>query len=84
MSERIKPDNILGKNLQKLRKRAGLSQEQVAAKLQLEGISISREVISQMELGKYNIKVRILMQLTQIYHATLDELFEGLPYYTGK
>lgn len=84
MSETFGPNKQLGKNLQNLRKRSGLSQQQVAAKLQLEGIPVSREVISQMELGKYNTRVRVLMELTKIYHATLDELFEGFSYYQGK
>ena len=61
MSTQIKQDISIGKNLQNLRKRVGMSQEQVAAKLQLRGISISREVISQMELGKYSIKISILL-----------------------
>lgn len=84
MSTQIKQDISIGKNLQNLRKRAGMSQEQVAAKLQLRGISISREVISQMELGKYSIRLSILLALTEIYKATLDEFFEGFQYYHGK
>ena len=78
MSERIKQDLSIGKNLQYLRKRSGLSQEEVAAKLQLMGISISREIISQMELGHYNIRVTVLLGLKQIYNATFDDFFAGL------
>ena len=46
MSNRIVPDIGIGKNLRRLRKNAGLTQEQVAAKLQLRGISVSREMLS--------------------------------------
>lgn len=35
MSEKIKQDISIGKNLHRLRKQAGLSQEQVAVKLQV-------------------------------------------------
>ena len=78
MSERIKQDLSIGANLQRLRKQSGLSQEQVAAKLQLMGISVSREMLSQMELGRYNIRVTVLLALKQIYSATFDDFFEGL------
>ena len=58
MSNRIVPDIGIGKNLRRLRKNAGLTQEQVAAKLQLRGISVSREMLSQMERDRYNIKAQ--------------------------
>lgn len=49
MSNRIIPDVGIGKNLKRLRKNAGLTQEQAATKLQLLGLSVSREMLSQME-----------------------------------
>ena len=78
MSERIKQDLSIGDNLRRLRKRAKLSQEEVAAKLQLLGISVSREMISQMELGRYNIRVTVLLALKDIYNANMEDFFEGL------
>lgn len=41
MSEKIKQDISIGKNLHRLRKQAGLSQEQVAVKLQVMGLPLS-------------------------------------------
>ena len=67
MSEKIKQDISIGKNLHRLRKQAGLSQEQVAVKLQVMGLPVSREIISQMELGRYSIRVSVLIALKQIY-----------------
>ena len=61
MSNRIIPDVGIGKNLKRLRKNAGLTQEQAATKLQLLGLSVSREMLSQMERDQYNIKVSILL-----------------------
>lgn len=78
MSERIKQDISIGSNLKRLRKQSGLSQEQVAAKLQLIGISVSREMLSQMELGRYNIRVTVLLALKQIYNASFDDFFNGI------
>lgn len=78
MSEKIKQDISIGANLHRLRKQAGLSQEEVASQLQLMELSVSREMISQMELGKYSIRVSILLALKKIYHASFDDFFEGL------
>lgn len=79
MATKLKQDISIGENLRKLRKKAGLSQEEVAAKLQIEGYVVSREMISQMELGKYSIRVSILLALKKIYNVRcMDEFFEDL------
>ena len=79
MSKKLKQDISIGANLRRLRKQSGLSQEKAAAKLQLVGIDISREIISQMELGNYSIRVSVLRVLKDIYQVyTFDELFRGL------
>lgn len=78
MAEKIKQDISIGENLQRLRKSTGLSQEQVASQLQLLELSVSREMLSQMELGKYSIRVSVLLALKEIYHADFNDFFEGL------
>ena len=79
MSKKLKQDISIGTNLQRLRKRSGLSQEKVAAKLQLMGFDISREIISQMQLGNYSIRVSVLRALKDIYQVdSFDEFFEDL------
>ena len=78
MSKKIKQDISIGNNLHNLRIRAGLSQEQVSAQLQLRGLNVSREIISQMELGKYSIRVSVLLALKEIYQAEFNECFDNL------
>ena len=78
MSKKIKQDISIGNNLHNLRIRAGLSQEQVSAQLQLRGLHVSRELISQMELGKYSIRVSVLLALKEIYQAEFNEFFDNL------
>jgi len=49
-----KPDgkcNISGCNVRNAREKAGLSQEQLAAKIQLEGLNIAQKAISRIETG---------------------------------
>lgn len=76
---KIKQDISIGANLKTLRNKVGLSQEEVATKLQLLGLPISREILSQMELGHYSIRVSVLLALKQIYNVTsFDEFFKDL------
>ena len=79
MSKKLKQDISIGANLQRLRKQSGLSQERAAAQLQLVGIDISREIISQMELGNYSIRVSVLRALKDIYQVdSFDEFFRDI------
>ena len=75
MSEKLKQDISIGKNLKSLRIKSGFTQEQVAAKLQTRGLPASREIISQMELGKYSIRISVLLALKKLYKASFDDFF---------
>lgn len=79
MSKKLKQDISIGTNMRNLRKRAGLSQEKAAASLQVMGLDVSREIISQMELGSYSIRVSVLLALKEIYRVdSFDEFFKDL------
>ena len=43
--------NLCGKRVKEARKRLNLSQENLAAKLQIEGVVIERDSISRVEIG---------------------------------
>lgn len=54
--------NIIGENLKTIRKRNKLTQEQLTAKLQLNGLNIDRPMLSKIETKKrevldYEIKI---------------------------
>ena len=78
VSAKLKQDISIGNNLKKLRKKTGLSQEQVAIQLQLRGLPVSREILSQMELGKYSIRISVLLALKEIYRAEIGDFFQDL------
>lgn len=78
MSSVINQDISIGSNLKALCLRNKLSQEDVATRLQLIGFSMSREIISQMELDRHNIRVSVLLALKEIYHVIFDEIFADL------
>ena len=63
MSFVINQDLSIGPNLKNLRLRNKLSQEDVAVQLQIMGFTMSREIISQIELGRHHIRVSVLLAL---------------------
>lgn len=78
IASKIKQDISIGHNLKKYRVATKLSQEMVAAKLQAQGLDISREIISQMEQGKYSIRVSVLLALSVLYQTPIEKFFSDL------
>ncbi|KLU68586.1 MAG: hypothetical protein RHS_5582 [Robinsoniella sp. RHS] len=82
MSQKLKQiqDVSLGNNLQNLRNSLNLTQEQVAAQLQIRNFSITRSIYSQMEAGTYNIRISELIALAEIFRTDFNTIFKGLSY----
>lgn len=79
MSNGLKQDISIGGNLQKLRRQAGLTQQQVSARLELLGLYMTPEIFAKMEQGRYSVKISVLLALKEIYRAdSFDVFFEGL------
>ncbi len=71
-------DISIVQKLKSLRIKANLTQEQVVAQLQLKNLSTSRSAYSQMESGRYNIKISELIALAEIFHTDYNTIFEDL------
>lgn len=69
-----------GNRLYELRKKKGLSQEELGEK-----INVSRQTISKYELGDAIPDMEKLVMLSDYFHVSLDELVLGFkaPYITG-
>lgn len=68
-------DIPLGRNIQTVRMSKGMTQEQVIAKLQLIGSSMSRSTLANIETGRRNIKASDLRALKEIFDVDYDEFF---------
>lgn len=75
--QKIRPDMDIGKNIQYLRKKSGLTQDQTIAQLQLLGIEISKSTYAKIETNRMNIKISELFALCKIFHADISDFFEG-------
>lgn len=79
--QKIRPDMDIGKNIQSLRYKNNLTQDQVIAKLNLMGIVISKSTYAKLETNRMNIKVSELVALAKIRQQTLYTLMLHNPVY---
>ena len=63
-----------GEHIRALRNREGLSQEQLAAKLQLAGHDMSRSTLAKIESGMRHVYLEDLNALRQVLGVSFDEL----------
>lgn len=66
----------IGNNLRRLRESAGLTQEQVAAKLQLSGCDVTRSAVAKIEVGQRHLYPDEVILLKEILGASFDEIFD--------
>ncbi len=67
-------EKAIGANIKKLREKAGLTQENLAAKLQIEGCDITRSAVAKIEVGQRHIYPDELILLKKILRTEYDEL----------
>jgi len=78
MEQKLKQDNPIGKNIRNLRISSKLTQEQVVAKMQLAGCTLSRSSYAKIETGQCNIRTSELKALKDIFHASWDDIFKNI------
>ncbi len=66
----------IGNNIRKLRERVGLTQEQVAAKLQINGCDITRSAVAKIEVGQRHLYPDEIMLLKEILGASYEDIFD--------
>ena len=76
--QKLRADMDIGNNIQKARRKSRLTQDEVVAKLQLIGLSISRSTYAKIETNRINIRVSELVALSMIFKVEFNAFFEGL------
>ena len=69
--------NDIGPNVTKLRLHRGLTQEQLAAKLQIGGADMTRQVVANIEARRRRVYEDQIRALIKVLRCTFDELFFG-------
>lgn len=65
----------IGKNVRLLREKAGLTQEQVSARLQTRGCDITRSAVAKIEVGQRHLYPDEIILLKDILGTTYEEIF---------
>lgn len=68
----------IGHRIGALRKAAGLTQDQVVAKMQLLGVEISKSTYAKIETNRMNIKVSQLAAMKTIFQVDYNAFFDAL------
>jgi len=70
--------NISGSNIRKERERAKLSQEQLAARLQLTGVNVNQKAISRIETGIRVLADYELKAIARVLNISVCTLLDGI------
>lgn len=66
--------NISGNRIKQLREEIGLSQEQLAAGLQLKGLNLNQKAISRIETGERVVPDFELLYFAEIFEVPVEML----------
>ena len=65
----------VGLNVKALREKAGLTQEMLSARLQLEGCDITRSAVAKIEVGQRHLYPDEIILLQKILKTSYEEIF---------
>ena len=69
-------EKLIGNNIKLLREKAGMTQEMLAAKLQVSGCDITRSSIAKIEVGQRHLYPDEILLIKQILRVEYEEIFK--------
>lgn len=66
----------VGRNIRKIREAKGMTQDVLAAKLQLLGCDITRSAVAKIEVGQRHLYPDEIILIRRILNTTFDVIFE--------
>lgn len=78
MKQKIKQDDIIhiGANIRRIRKEQNMGQTELIQKLQLTGLTMTRETLVKIERGIQHIQASQLKAIKEVLKTTYDELMK--------
>ena len=67
-------EKTVGKNIRRLREKRNFTQEQLSAKLQINGCDITRSALAKLEVGQRHLYSDELKMLEEILDVSYDDL----------
>lgn len=71
----IDVEKRIGKNIRELREKIGMTQEVLAAKLQLMGCDITRSAVAKIEVGQRHLYPDEIILIKEILKASYEDIF---------
>lgn len=69
-------NNICGRNIARLRGSMGISQRELAGRLQLAGINLDKNAVQRIECGKRFVTDIEIVAFAKVLHVTYEYLLE--------
>lgn len=66
----------VGSNIRKIREAKGMTQDMLAAKLQLYGCDITRSAVAKIEVGQRHLYPDEVILIREILNTTYESIFE--------
>lgn len=66
----------IGNNIRKLRERAKITQDELAARLQVRGCDITRSAVAKIEVGQRHLYPDEIILIKQILAVSYDAIFD--------
>lgn len=66
----------IGNNIRRIRESKGMTQDTLAAKLQLEGCDITRSAVAKIEVGQRHLYPDEIILIRKILGVSFDAIFD--------
>ncbi len=66
----------IGQNIRRLRERANMTQDQLSAKLQVNGCDITRSAIAKIEVGQRHLYPDEIILMKMILNVRYEDIFD--------
>lgn len=71
----INYEKEFGNNIRKIRESRKITQEQLSAKLQINGCDITRSAVAKIEVGQRHVYPDEIKLIKEILNVSFDEIF---------
>lgn len=65
----------VGNNIRELREKCGMTQDQLASKLQVMGCDITRSAVAKIEVGQRHLYPDEIIMIKEILSVSYDDIF---------
>lgn len=69
-------ETVVGSNIRRIRESRGMTQDTLAAKLQLHGCDITRSAVAKIEVGQRHLYPDEIILIRKILDTTFDDIFD--------